>query len=398
MRTRNPKGGTKAPASAREAEQAHLLRVYAQLPIEPVSAEGVYLHTSDGRKILDLYGGHAVASLGYAHPRIVETLRRQAETMTFQSNAVALEVRARAATRLAALAPPGLERVFLVNSGAEANENALRLAFMETKREKVVAVEHGFHGRTAAAGAVTWGSDKWYAFPRTPFPVSFVPRNETSATALDAIDASTAAVIVEPIQGIAGAFDLDRGFLEALRVKCDETGAVLVFDEVQCGVGRSGFGFAAEKYGIVPDVLTTAKALGAGFPVAAVLVNERVAASAGIGSLGTTFGGGPLACAVLLAVLDVIEADALLANVRRVSEKLRSHCVVGPVDSIQGSGFLLGLRCSPEIKAAEVRDALLEQDILVGTSGDPQVVRLMPPLILEEEAAVTRSAALAKIG
>lgn len=382
--------------SAREAERAHLLQVYAQLPIEPVAAEGVYLRTADGRNVLDLYGGHAVASLGYAHPRIVEALRRQATELTFQSNAIALEVRARAANRLAALAPGDLDRVFFVNSGAEANENALRLAFLATKRERVVSVEHGFHGRTAAAAAVSWGAvEKWYAFPRTPFPVAFLPRNETAPETLALIDETTAAVIVEPIQGMAGAFDLDRSFLQALRARCDETGALLIFDEVQCGVGRSGFGFAAEMYGVVPDVLTTAKGLGGGFPVAAVVTSERVAGFAGTGSLGTTFGGGPLACALVDVVLEVIETDGLLENVRRVSSRLRSACRVGPVEAIQGAGFLLGLRCRRP--AAEVRDALLERNILVGTSADPNVVRIMPPLTLEEGAALDLSRALEEI-
>jgi acetylornithine/succinyldiaminopimelate/putrescine aminotransferase len=384
--------------SAIESESNHLLQVYAQLPLEVVSGSGVFLRTEDGSKVLDLYGGHAVAALGYAHPRVLDTLQRQAETMTFQTNAVALDVRARAAARLTRFAPQGLDRVFFVNSGAEANENALRLAFFvanaakgEPKREKVVAVEQAFHGRTAAASAISWGSEKWYAFPRTPFPVSFVRQNDVEQLT-GAIDETTAAVIIEPIQGMAGAVALDSEFLQAARKRADETGAVLIFDEVQSGVGRSGYGFAADKHGVVPDVLTTAKALAAGFPVGAVITSDRVARHASKGSLGTTFGGGPMACALVETVIDVIETEGLLENVRNVSEQIRLSCQVGPVVSIQGAGFLLGLRCNRP--AAEVRDALLKQNILVGTSSDPNVVRLLPPLILEEEHAVILSRAL----
>jgi len=194
---------------------------------------------------------------------------------------------------------------------------------------------------------------------------------------------------------MAGAFDLDPRFLEALRKRCDATGALLVFDEVQCGVGRTGYGFAANKVGILPDVLTTAKSVAAGFPVGAVLTTEEIARRASKGSLGTTFGGGPMACALVETVVDTIHADGLLENVRNVSELIRETCQVGPVVSIRGAGFLLGLVC--DRPAAEVRDALLHRDILVGTSADPNVVRLMPPLTLNEEHARTLARALNEI-
>lgn len=376
-------------------EAAHLVPVYPQLPLDLVSARGVFLRTASGDEVLDFYGGHAVAALGYAHPRVVETLARQAATMTFQTNAVALEVRARAADKLVGVAPAGLARVFFVNSGAEANENALRLAFFARPgREKVVALEHGFHGRTAAAAAVTWGASKWYAFPHAPFPVTFVPRDDI-ARLNEAIDATTAAVIVEPIQGMAGAVALEGEFLLALRRRCDEAGAVLIFDEVQSGVGRSGRYFACEEHRVTPDILTTAKALAAGFPVGAVLATEEIARHAAMGSLGTTFGGGPLACALVSTVLDVIETDSLLENVRRISGLIRATCRVGPVESIQGAGLLLGLRCRRP--AAAVRDDLLTKHILVGTSADPSVVRLLPPLILEEQHVDALSKALEKL-
>ena len=369
--------------NAREAEQQHLLQVYGQFDFEPVSGEGVYITTRDGRTLLDMYGGHAVASLGYAHPDVMQTLSEQAEKLYFQSNAVPLKVRADAADKLAAISPRGLERVFLVNSGAEANENALRIAFKKTGRGKVLAVEHGFHGRTAAAGAVTWGAiDKWYAFPQTPFQVGFIPRdNADAATAM--IDGDTAAVIIELVQGVAGAYDLAPEFVNAIAAACRAKGAVLIIDEVQTGVGRSGEYFAADVYGVQPDILTTAKALGGGFPCGALMLTEELAACMSIGDLGTTFGGGPLAAAIINTVLDVIERDQLLANVTRLSERLQNECVTGPVTKVSGKGFLLGLHCADGGRA--VRDALLDQGILVGTSGDPNVIRLLPPLVLGDE-------------
>ncbi|HVN43244.1 MAG TPA: aminotransferase class III-fold pyridoxal phosphate-dependent enzyme, partial [Steroidobacteraceae bacterium] len=256
----------------------HLAPVYAQWPIEVVGAEGVYLQTRDGRRILDLYGGHAVAALGYSHPRLLSALEAQARTLIFQSNAVPLAVRERAATRLTRFAGLGLNTTFFVSTGAEANENALKLALKSTRRRKVVAVEGSFHGRTAAAGAVTWGAaQKWYGFPQAPFDVQFIPRGDLAAVER-VVDTNTAAVIVEPVQGVAGAVDLGAPFLGALRRRASEVCALLIFDEVQCGMGRTGFPFAANMYGVVPDMITTAKALGAGFPCAALLMADHVAA------------------------------------------------------------------------------------------------------------------------
>ena len=259
------------------AVRSRLAQVFAQYPIEVAHGEGVFLYARDGRKILDLYGGHAVAGLGYGHPRWVAALERQARQMSFQTNALGLAVRERAAERLTRFAGLGLDTVFFINSGAEANENALKLAFKMTGRTKAVALEQGFHGRTAAAGAVTWGAlEKWYGFPRRPFDVEFTPRDEPAAVERY-IDRDTAAVIVEPVQGVGGAFDLGKPMLEALRRRCDDVGALLIFDEVQCGMGRTGAPFAANYYGVAPDMITAAKALGNGFPVSALLMSRRVA-------------------------------------------------------------------------------------------------------------------------
>ena len=373
----------------------HLAPVYAQWPIDVVDASGVHLHTRDGRRILDLYGGHAVAALGYSHPRWLAALEQQARSLLFQSNAVPLEVRSRAATRLSHFAGLGLNTVFFVNTGAEANENALKLALRITGRRKVVAIEGSFHGRTAAAGAVTWGAaKKWYGFPQMPFDVEFIPRSDVDAIAR-VIGTDTAAVIVEPVQGVAGAVDLGAVFLAALRARCSETCALMICDEVQCGMGRTGFPFAASMHGIAPDMITAAKALGAGFPCSALLMADHVAAHLSTDDLGTTFGGGPLACALVEAVVDIIESEGLLGNVRRRGQQLRETCVVGPVESVQGAGLLAGLRTRRPAK--DVQRELLARDILTGTSADPNVVRVLAPYVLEEQHVAQLCDALASL-
>jgi acetylornithine/succinyldiaminopimelate/putrescine aminotransferase len=371
--------------ATRPAAASHdfLAPVFAQYPIEVVSAQGVWLTNSRGERVLDLYGGHAVAALGYGHPGFTRALTNQAQSCNFQSNAVAMQVRTRAAERLVRFSKLPFTSVFFVNSGAEANENALKLAFRMTARPQVAAVVGSFHGRTAAAGAVTWGAQqKWYGYPRTPFEVSFIPRGNIDAIP-GFVTHKTAAVIVEPVQGLAGAVDMSKEFLEALRRRCDEVGTVLIFDEVQCGMGRVGHPFAANMYGVTPDVITTAKALGNGFPCAALLATQKVTAALQLDMLGTTFGGGPMACAVMEAVIDAIESENLLERVRRVGSYIRQTCIVGPVTGHQGAGFLTGLRTTRPAK--EIQAELLECGILAGTATDPHILRLLPPFILQEE-------------
>ena len=373
---------------------AHLDEVFPTLPYTPVRGEGAWLEDADGRRVLDFYGGHAVAALGYGHPRLTEAICRQASTLHFQSNILPLAVRHEAAEKLARFAPEGLERVFFVNSGAEANENALRVALTITGRTKIVAVEHGFHGRTAAAGAATWGAKKWYGFPRAPFDVVFVPRNDVAAMHA-AVDEKTAAVIVEPVQGLAGAFDLATDFLRAARQACDRHDALLILDEVQTGMGRLGAPFGADLYRVMPDLLTTAKGVAGGFPCGALLMTPTIAKEFKPGQLGSTFGGGPLACAAVVATIDAIEQDKLIDNVKALSALIRETCVVGPVHGVQGQGFLLGLKTAPP--AAKVRDALLARNILTGTSTDPNVLRLLPPLVLERAHVELLAAALKEL-
>lgn len=315
--------------------------------------------------------------------------------MAFQTNALPMLIRERAAAKLTRFAALGLETVFWLNSGAEANENALKLAFKLTGRSKAVALEQSFHGRTAAAGAVTWGAmQKWYGFPRAPFDVLFTPRDD-AALLEHKIDRDTAAVIVEPVQGVGGAYPLGKSMLQALRQRCDEVGAILIFDEVQCGMGRSGAPFAANFYGVTPDIITAAKALGNGFPVAALLLSNAIADKLKYDDMGTTFGGGPMACAIAEAVIETIESESLLANVRQVSNYIRSSCIVGPITGVQGLGFLLGLKTSRPAK--EVQAALLDKNILAGTASDPNILRLLPAYIINEGHVDQLSDALARI-
>ncbi|MBV8202271.1 MAG: aspartate aminotransferase family protein [Acidobacteria bacterium] len=384
---------------AAQEEARWLLPVYAQSAIEPVSGRGVVLRTRDGRELLDFYGGHAVALLGYAHPRLLAALSRQASELFFQSNVVPLAVRARAARRLVEWGPAGLSRAFLVNSGAEANENALRLAIRHTGRAHVVALSGSFHGRTAAAAAVSHGAGKaavsWYGFPRAPFDVTFVPRGDLEALAAALTAAPTAALILEPVQGMGGAVALGGEYLAAARELTRGAGAMLIFDEVQCGMGRTGQPFAAQTWGVTPDLLTTAKGLAGGFPAGAVLASPEIVAGVRRGDLGSTFGGGPMACALIEEVIAVIAEEELLANVRALSRRIRETCQVGPVTAIQGEGFLLGLRTTRP--ASEVQGELLARNILAGTSADPHVVRLLPPLVLAAEHVAALAAALAEI-
>jgi acetylornithine/N-succinyldiaminopimelate aminotransferase len=305
-------------------------------------------------------------------------------------------VRLRAARKLIHFSQLDFNSVFFVNSGAEANENALKMAFRITGRTHVAALEQSFHGRTAGAGAVTWGSAaKWYGFPRTPFEVSFLPRRDLTAIEQQ-VTQRTAAVIIEPVQGQAGAFDHGEPYLTALRERCSQVGALLIFDEVQCGMGRVGEPFAARLYGVQPDMLTTAKALGSGFPCSALLMSPLVASAVQLDSLGTTFGGGPMACAVIEAVIETIESERLLERVRATGALIRNRCIVGPVTGHQGAGLLVGLRTARPAK--EVHAALLERGILAGTAADPNIVRLIPPFVLEAQHVELLRAALLDIG
>ncbi|MDA9109610.1 aminotransferase class III-fold pyridoxal phosphate-dependent enzyme [Woeseiaceae bacterium] len=376
-------------------EEKVMLGVYKQLSLSVISAKGCELITNDNRKILDLYGGHAVMPLGYGEVNFLDSVKTQMTKLLFQSNLLPLEIRARAAENLLAIAPDGLAKVFFVNSGSEANENALKIACLATGRKKILAVTHGFHGRTAASAAVTWGAkNNWYGFPTMPFEVEFIPRDDLSAVN-NMINSKIAAVIIEPIQGVAGAYDLSFDFLRSIRQKCHEASVVLIVDEVQSGMGRSGNYFAIQNYDIEPDILTTAKSLGGGIPCAALITTDYLSNYLKVGDLGSTFGGGPLACSAINAVIESLSKNKLLQNVKMMEKEIRERCLVGPVKKIQGKGLLLGLVCNRP--ATEIQAELLHRDILTGTSADNNVLRLLPPLILQSHHIDKLSDALASI-
>jgi acetylornithine/N-succinyldiaminopimelate aminotransferase len=309
---------------------------------------------------------------------VVRAVTEQAAELLFYSTAVRHPMREALAEKLVDLCPEPLAQVFLCNSGAEANENALHLARRHTGKQAIVSVSGGWHGRTAATLACTDGARYEEAARRSGIPLSRKVPFDDIAALESAVDATIAALIVEPVQGFAGARDCSPEFLRAARRVCSEHGTMLIFDEVQCGVGRCGAFTAAEAYGVTPDVLTLAKGLAAGLPIGAVITTDDIAASLSLGDLGSTFGGGPLPCAAALANIRVIEDEHLIENAVDVGHYLTEGALRAGVRQVSGKGLLLGLHLSRP--AAEVQQALFEDRILTGTSTDPKVLRLLPPL------------------
>ncbi len=377
-----PAPPTSAPPPAARAAGSEL-PTYTRWPLTLVRGEGSTVWDEKGTSYLDLYGGHAVASTGHSHPEVARVIAEQAKTLLFYSNVVALPVRTRAADAIGRLAPPPLEKVFFVNSGTEANENAMRLARRSTGREEILTFDGGFHGRTADAISAA-GLHKYRALGRPNVPGHrFAPFGDLAAA--DArIDGRVAAVLLEPIQSLAGVETAGADYFRGLRRLCDERGAKLVYDEVQTGFGRTGTFFFAGRHGVVPDMITLAKGMASGVPAGAVLVSEEIGSRVKPEEYGTTFGGGPLACAAIEATVRVIESEDLLGNVRRGSERLRKGLsAMRGVKEIRGEGFLLGIVLDRPGKP--VREALLARGILVGGSDLPDTLRLLPPLVLTAE-------------
>jgi acetylornithine/N-succinyldiaminopimelate aminotransferase len=370
-------------------EQEFQLATYKKFPFAPVRGEGCWVETSEGERFLDLYGGHAVCATGHCHPRVVEAVREQAGRMLFYSNVVYSDVRAAAAEKLVSCAPEGVTKAFFCNSGTESNENAMRMARMKTGRENIITFTGGFHGRTADAISATF-LGKYRDIGRPNVPGHLCAEFGSIESVADLADETAAAVMLEPIQSMAGVTEAAPEFFRELRRLCDERGMLLIFDEVQTGVGRMGSWFFAGSEaagGVVPDVITLAKALGSGVPVGACLTTERVASSIKENDLGTTFGGGMLAMAAVVATLEAIEADEMLANARAVEAYLRESLKgVAGVARVRGRGMLLGVEFH-EAVAAKVNKALLERRIITGTSSDPKVLRLLPPLCLKQAEA-----------
>ncbi len=368
-------------AATKRTEDAFQLTTYKKMDIAVERGSGAWVWTSDGEKYLDLYGGHAVCATGHSHPHVVAAIREQAEKILFYSNLVYSELRGQVAEKLVSLAPHSLTKAFFCNSGTEANENAMRIARLATGREKVVTFNAGFHGRTADAISATFlGRYRDIGKPNVPGHVAAEFGDIGSVRAV--IDETTAAVMLEPIQSMAGVREAAPEFFVKLRKLCDEVGACLIFDEVQTGVGRTGNWFFAgsdASGGVEPDVISLAKSLGSGVPVGACIVNDSFSRKIKENDLGTTFGGGMLAMAATLATLEAIENDDMLANAQRVETHIRRQLgEVSEIAEVHGKGCLLGLRTT--IPAAELHKKLLGKKIITGTSSDPSVLRLLPPL------------------
>ncbi len=360
-----------------------LFDVYPLFDITPVKGEGCYIWDDKGTKYLDLYGGHAVISVGHSHPHYVERITEQVKKIGFYSNSVQNPMQKELAHKLGQLS--GLEdfTLFLCNSGAEANENALKLASFHTGRSKVVAFQKGFHGRTSGAVAIT-DNPKIIAPFNAKHEVSILPLNDIDAVEQELKNNDVAAVIIEGIQGIAGIITPDASFLEALEPLCKKYGAVLILDEVQSGYGRSGKFFGFQHTNVKPDLVTMAKGMGNGFPVGGVLISPMFEASYGL--LGTTFGGNYLACAASLAVLEIIEQEKLVENAKKVGDHLLSKLVgKAEIKELRGSGLMIGVEYHEKI--ADLRRKLLfEKCIFTGVAGT-NTVRLLPPLNLTIDQA-----------
>ena len=357
-----------------------LLPTYAPYPFPLVRGEGDRVFDDAGQAWWDFYGGHCVCATGHSHPAVVKAVADQAATLLFYSAAAALPVRDEAAERITAFS--GMDSVFFCNSGAEANENALKLALLLTGRKHLGAFDGGWHGRTLLALSVTDDPKITQPYADQLVPTLRIPFGDL--VALAAADFSdVAGVIVEPIQSMAGIKTASREWFQALRAKCDASGTLLIFDEIQTGMGRLGTPFAAQFYGVRPDFMTSAKGLASGVPMSALLMTAEVAAKLKGGDLGSTFGGGPLACAALIATVEAITTEGMLANAAAAAASLRQELAGSVVTEGLGEGLLLGLRCA---HAAALKKHLLANHILVGGSSDPTVLRLMPPLNLSDEA------------
>lgn len=365
-----------------ELEESTQLATYRKWPIALVKARGAWVEDVDGKRYLDLYGGHCVAFLGHNHPSVVRAIKDQADRMLFYSNAVYAPVRASASKLLSDLAPEGMDRIFFINSGAEANEAAMKIARKASGRTDIIAVEGDFHGRTLGALATTWHEGYRKGYERAFAPVSFVPFGDSVAARSAILEIRPAAVIIEPIQSMAGMRTAPPEFFHDLAAACREAGAMLIMDEVQTGVGRTGAFTYSELLGLRPDMITLAKSLGGGVPVGAVLIRNEVADSVNPGEQGTTFGGGMLAMAAVEAALRVIVEEDLPRKAVAIYAALEKGCAERGIKT-QGAGCLVGMDFSRPV--SDIVAGLRNKSVLTGGSSNPHVMRLMPPAVVTEE-------------
>lgn len=360
-----------------------LFDVYPLFDIEPVKARGSYLWDKTGRRYLDLYGGHAVISIGHSHPHYIRRISEQLNNIGFYSNSVQIPLQQEVADKLGAASGYRDYALFLVNSGAEANENAFKLASFHTGRKKIIAFGKAFHGRTSAAVAATDNPSIIAPINRTD-QVIFLPLNDEEALE-QAMDDQVAAIVVEGIQGVAGVRIPCNKFLLKIRQLCDRYGALMILDEVQSGYGRTGRFFAHQYAGVRPDIISMAKGMGNGFPVGGILIHPAIQAKHGM--LGTTFGGNHLACAAAAAVLDVLLEEQLIANADRMGGYFATGLVqLEGVREVRGRGLMIGVEL--EEPCAPVRKRLLEEHgIFTGSSSDKNTLRILPALGIGEKEA-----------
>ena len=361
-----------------------LFDVYSLYDIEPVKGSGNRVYTADGTEYLDLYGGHAVISVGHAHPKYVDAISRQAATLGFYSNSVINSLQTKLAEKLGKASGYDDYALFLCNSGAEANENAMKLASFSTGRKKILAFGHAFHGRTSGAVAATDNPAIQAPFNKTD-NVIFVPLNDAEAMKNALRSNEFAAAIIEGIQGVAGIHEPTPEFMQALAEECKQTGTLLILDEIQSGYGRSGKFFAHQHYGVRPDIITCAKGIANGFPMGAVLISPEIEAKKGM--LGTTFGGNHLACAAAIAVLDIMEEERLVDNAASVGEYLITEMKKIPeIPEVRGKGLMIGFEVDG-FSGSELRKELLfGHHIFTGGAGK-MTVRLLPALNIKKEDA-----------
>ncbi len=374
-------------ATIQAIEDASQVPTYAKYPVALVHGEGAWVEDADGKRYLDLYGGHAVALTGHCHPRVVAALRAQAGRLLFYSNMVYSDVRALAVERLTGLAPEGLRSVFLCSSGAEANEAALKLVRKHTGRMRVVSMQESFHGRTLGALGATGIPS--YRDPAYPIPTQheYVPYGDTDALA-SALSDDVAAVMLEPIPSMGGIRVAPEAYFREMRRLCDEHGVLLIFDEVQTGFGRTGRMFFGEHVGVTPDLITAAKGVASGVPAGVVFVREDLAKQVQVGEQGTTFGGGPLASAAIAATSAVIVDEDLPANAERVGGAMRTALeALAGVESTAGLGLLVGINLDRPAKPV-VRGLVAAGVLAGGCGGNPNQIRILAPLTLTEDEAL----------
>lgn len=360
-----------------------LFDVYPLFDINIVKGKGCHVWDENGTEYLDLYGGHAVISIGHAHPHYVEMISNQVATLGFYSNSVINKLQQQVAARLGKLSGYDDYSLFLINSGAEANENALKLASFHTGRTRVISFSKAFHGRTSLAVEAT-DNPKIIAPINANGHITYLPLDDTEAMKKELAKGDVCAVIIEGIQGVGGIRIPTAAFMQELRKACTENGTVLILDEIQSGYGRSGKFFAHQYAGIRPDLITVAKGIANGFPMAGVLISPMFKPVYGM--LGTTFGGNHLACAAALAVMDVIEQEKLVGNASAVGAYLLDELKKFPqIKEVRGCGLMIGMEFDQPVK--EIRSRLIhEQHVFTGASGT-NVIRLLPPLCLSKEEA-----------